>query len=297
LRISRSNYERTFNAINHIIIFLFMFVCIYPFYYVIVGSVSSGSMARFAYVWPINFTLRTYRNIFSQNQVYYAFLISGARTVLGTFITVFFTSMLAHLVTKEKMYFRKFVYRYFIVTMYISAGLIPWYLSMKAYGLQNNFLVYVVPGAINVYYMILVKTFIESVPDSIEESAEIDGAGFFTVYTRIILPLIKPILATIMVYSAIGHWNNWQDNYFLVTDRNLQTLQLMLYNYLQQAQTLALAMRNATSTTAGQAANFTISAESIRMTMVVITVIPIMLVYPFLQKHFTSGIMLGAVKG
>jgi ABC-type glycerol-3-phosphate transport system permease component len=297
LKVRISAGERVFDAINFVILSLFVFVCIYPFYYVLVGSVSSGSLSRYAYLWPINFTLRTYKDIFSQNEIYRAFFISISRTVLGTLLTTFFTSMLAHLLTKEKMYFRKFIYRYFIVTMYISAGLIPWYITMRTYGLQNNFLVYVVPGIVNTYYLILVKTFIESIPDSLEESAEIDGAGFFTVYTRIILPLIKPILATIMVYAAVGHWNTWQDNYFLVLKRELQTVQLMLYNYLQQAQTLAMAMRNATSTSSGQAAAFPVSPESIRMTMVVITVVPVMLVYPFLQKHFTSGIMLGAVKG
>jgi len=203
--------------------------------------------------------------------------------------------MLAYLMTQEKMRFRKLIYRYFIVTMYFSAGLIPWYITMKTYGLQNNFLLYVVPGAINPFYMILIKTYIESLPKSIEESAQIDGAGFLHIFIRIILFLSKPILATIAIFAAVGYWNAWQDNFFLVRDGNLQTLQLILYNYLQTAQQLANLMH-----AGGQGADpskVKISADTIRMTMVVITITPIMLVYPFLQKHFAKGIMLGAVKG
>lgn len=297
IRQKRTPGEVIFGIVNIIILFFFAFICIYPFYYVIIGSLSSGPLARTAYFWPINFTLMMYKNIFSNSEIYRAFFISISRTALGSGLTVFFTSMLAFLVTQEKMYFRKFVYRYFIITMYLSAGLIPWYLTMRMYMLQNNFLLYIIPSTINAFYLILVKTYIESLPASMQESAEIEGAGFFTIYIRIILPLIKPILATILVYASVGQWNTWQDNYFLVSDRKLQTLQLMLYTYLQQAQTLATAMRNATASSSGAAGSFTITPETVRMTMVVITVVPVMLVYPFLQKHFTQGIMLGAVKG
>ena len=291
-----SVWESALDIINHLLLFIFAFLCIYPFYFVLIGSVSSGPEARTAFLWPANFTLSTYEQLLVNVDIYRAFFISIARTVLGTALTVFFTAMLAHLLTKQKMYFRKAIYRYFIITMYFNAGLIPWYLTMQAYGLQNNFLLYIVPGTVNVFFLILVKTYIESIPASLEESAEIDGAGFLTVFTRIILPLTKPVLATITVFGAVGQWNTWVDNFFLVSDRNLQTLQLLLWNHLQQAQTLATAMRNAT-TAAGAPLAFPISPENIRMAMVVITVFPIMLVYPFLQKYFAQGIMLGAVKG
>ena len=298
MKIRRSIPEQIFNVFNIMFLGLFAFICIYPFWYVMVGSVSSGPLARFAYFWPTGFTLITYEQIFANPDIWRAIFISVARTVIGTFLTVFFTSMLAYLCTKQKMYFRRFVYRFFIITMYFQAGLIPWYITMSAYGLQNNFLLYVIPGTINAFFLILVKTFIESVPSSIEESAEIDGAGFFRIYIVIMLPLIKPILATIAVFASVGQWSTWQDNFFLVTDRSLMTLQLMLFNYLQQAQTLANAMRQATAATAGAGVErVLISPENVRMAMVVVTVLPIMLVYPFLQRYFTKGIMLGAVKG
>ena len=291
-----SKWETGLDVINYIILFLFAFICIYPFYFVLIGSMSSGPAARTAFFWPANFTLSTYEQLLMDAAIYRAFFISFARTVIGTALTVFFTAMLAHLLTKQKMYFRKAIYRFFIITMYFHAGLIPWYLTMQAYGLQNSFLLYVIPGTVNVFFLILVKTYIESIPASLEESAEIDGAGFFTIYLKIILPLVKPVLATITVFGAVGQWNSWVDNFFLVSDRNLMTLQLMLWHHLQQAQTLAIAMRHAT-TAAGAPLAFPISPENIRMAMVIITVFPIMLVYPFLQKYFSQGIMLGAVKG
>jgi len=203
--------------------------------------------------------------------------------------------MLAYLLTQQKMLLRKVIYRYFLVTMYVSSGLIPWFITMQAYGLQNNFLLYIVPGTISVWNLILVKTFIESLPASMEESAQLDGAGFFTCYIRIILPLIKPIIATITVFTAVSQWNTWYDNYLLVTNANLQTLQLILYNFLNQAQAMATQMKAAGSQ--GGAIVPTVTAQGVQNCMVIISIIPIMLVYPFAQKYFTTGIMLGAVKG
>jgi len=284
--------ENAFDVISFILLILFTFCCIYPFYYVIIGSVSSGPTP---YFWPKGFNLLTYKSIFTQSDIYSAFFISLSRTVTGTALSVFFTSMLAYLATKREMWLRKVIYRYFLVTMYVSGGFIPWYITMKAYGLKNNFFLYIIPGIIAVFNMILVKTFIESLPPSLEESADLDGAGFLSIFLYIILPLIKPILATITVFTAVFQWNTWIDNYFLVTAKNLQTLQLLLYNYLNQAQELANSMKNGYNTSGGLTVS--ISAASVQMTMIVISVVPIMLVYPFAQKYFTKGIMLGAVKG
>ena len=297
-KIKRSGPEKAFYVVSMVIVWIFTLLCLYPLWYVIIGSLSSGVYAHMAYLWPKGFSWTTYKQLFSRSDIGLAFLISILRTVIGTFLCVFFTSMLAYLVTQKTMYFRKAVYRYFIVTMYISGGMIPWYVTMKTYGLTDNFLVYVLPGIISVFNLILVKTFIESLPPSLEESAQLDGAGFFTIYVRIILPLIKPIIATTAVFTAVGQWNSWVDNYILVNSKGLTTLQLLLYNYLQQAQVLATQMKSGGSLgSGGTAAFYAVTADSIRMTMVVVTVVPIMLVYPYVQKYFTKGIMLGAVKG
>lgn len=295
VRISLS--EKVFYIISMFFVWLFTVVCVYPIWYVLVGSVSSGVYAKYAYFWPKGFSTTTYKQLFARNDILLAFVVSIGRTVIGTLLCVFFTSLLAYLFTQKSMYFRKAIYRYFIITMYINGGMIPWYITMKTYGLVNNFLVYIIPGIISVFNLILTKTFIESLPPSLEESAQLDGAGFFTIFIKIIMPLIKPILATVAVFTAVGQWNTWMDNYILVNKKSLTTLQLILYNYLNQAQQLANQMKGNGGGGGGAMVHYSVSADSVRMTMVIVTVVPIMLVYPFVQKYFTKGILLGSVKG
>ena len=213
-----------FDIVNYFVYILITIVSIYPFYYVVIYSISNPELASRAILLPKGFSLQTYRTIFSLNNIVGAFGVSVMRTVLGAGITVVCTSFLAYLMTKQEMFARQVVYRFFVITMYINAGLIPWYLTMRAYGLKDNFLLYIVPGAVSAYYMILIKTYMESLPASMEESARIDGAGYFRIFFSIIFPLCKPIVATIAIYAAVAQWNNWTDNYFLVNDENLQTM-------------------------------------------------------------------------
>lgn len=288
--------ERVFNVINYVVMILFMLICIYPFYYVIIYSISDPTQAAGGvFLLPAGLELTSYKEIFEKGDILWAFLVSVARTVLGTIICVGASSFFAYLVTKKEMVARKFIYRFVIVTMYLNAGLIPWYLTMKAYGLRDNFLLYILPGAVNAFYMILIKTYIEQLPPSLEESASLDGAGVFTIFSKIILPISKPIIATVTVYCAVGQWNTWTDNFFLVSDTRLQTVQLILYNYLNNAQAIADSMRNSAGGVGITASS--ISPESVQMAVIVIAVVPIMMVYPFLQKYFAKGIMMGAIKG
>ena len=232
----------------------------------------------------------------------HSLLISVARTVLSTVGCVLFSAMFAYLMTQQNLPCRKVIYRFAIITMYVGGGLIPWYLVMKLYGLYNNFWVYVIPNLLGVYYCILIKTFIEGLPAALEEAARIDGAGFFTLFFRIILPLSKPILATVALYQAVGQWNSYQDNYLLVQDPNLQTVQMALYNFVHQAEAVAKAMQQA-ALSGGNIADIANSAaanttaDSVRNATTILSMLPIMLVYPFLQKYFAKGVMLGAVKG
>lgn len=274
---------------------LFMLLCIYPFYYVIIYSISDPNQASSGLLFlPKGYSMETFKGIFRLNGIPRAFLISVARSVIGTALTLIGSSFFAYLVTNQKMFARKFIYRFVILTMYLNAGLIPWYMTMKAYGLQNNFLLYVVPGIVTAYYVILIKTYMEQLPRELEESAKIDGAGIFTIFGRIIMPLSKPIIATIAVYAVVGQWNAWTDNYFLVTDNKLQTLQMVLYNYMNQANRF---QNMSSSAMDSSAAVSMITPTSIKMCITVIVVVPIMCVYPFLQRYFVKGIMMGAVKG
>ena len=287
--------SRIADLLIYMICFLFMILCIYPFYYVIIYSISDPNQAAPGLVLlPKGFSLETFKGIFMLNDIPGAFLISVARSLIGTVFTIAGSSFFAYLVTNQKMFARRFLYRFVILTMYLNAGLIPWYMTMKAYGLRNSFWLYVVPGIVTAYYVILIKTYMEQLPKELEESAKIDGAGIFTIFARIIFPLSKPIIATIAVYAIVGQWNAWTDNYFLVTDAKLQTLQMVLYNYLNQANRF----QNMSSAALDSAAAVSmITPTSVKMCITVIVVIPIMCVYPFLQRYFVKGIMMGAVKG
>lgn len=182
--------------------------------------------------------------------------------------------------------------------MYFNAGLIPWYLNMSMLGLTNSFWAYIIPGIVAPYNIILVKTYIESIPGELEESAKIDGASYMTIFVKIIWPLSKPILATIAIFGAVGNWNSFTDSLILMPDApQLHTLQHKLYTYLNAASNLKNMMNSGAGTISGAAATNVLNAKTIKYTISMVTVLPILMVYPFMQRYFEKGIMLGAVKG
>lgn len=289
--------SRLFNILNYVILFLLGFVCMYPFYYLIIYSLSTPSEAAkgLVTVLPRAITLENYRQVIMIPEIPRSFLVSIVRSVLGAGLTLMCCSFFAYLVSKPEMYLRKLIYRFLIITMYVGGGLIPTYLVYRAYGLRNNFLVYLLPSALSAYNVVLIKTYIESLPASLEESALLDGAGIVTCWLRIVLPLSMPILMAVGIFALVGQWNSWFDAHIYMTRRaDLHPLQYILYKYLNQAQALADRLQS----DVGQEVDLmALTPESVRMTVTVVSVIPIMMVYPFLQKYFAKGIMLGAVKG
>ena len=216
------------DIINVIVLLAFTFLCFYPFWYIFIGSVSNPNISvRTLTFLPRDVTWFNYREVLRSKGLMEAMTVSVARTVLGTLLSVLLTSFMAYLFTLRKMPARKFFYRLVIITMYLSGGLIPTFLVFKSYGLLNSFWVYIIPGAISVYNMVLVKTFMENgVPESLGESASLDGAGPMTIFFRIMLPLSLPILATIALFVAVGQWNSWFDNMIYNTrNSELDTLQ------------------------------------------------------------------------
>lgn len=282
------------NLINVIILGLFTFICIYPLWYIFINSFSSPqAINRGVYIIPLEFTLEAYKQMLDIPGLTSSIGIAFARTIIGTTLTLVCCSFCAYLLADRDLPKRKILYRFFILTMYVNAGFIPYYLTISAIGLKNNFLVYVLPTAVQAYFIILIKTYIESIPGELVESAEMDGAGLIKIYYRIILPLSKPILACIVVFAAVNQWNAWADDMYFMQGRkatDLHCLQYLLYTKLQS---------NVVTSTAGAAAgaNLAVSSNSLRMAMSFITVIPILCVYPYMQRFFTKGIMLGAVKG
>ncbi|RAP76072.1 carbohydrate ABC transporter permease [Paenibacillus montanisoli] len=284
-----------FDVFNYTVQILFTIICVYPFYYILIYSFSDPQEAlKGVFLIPEGFTLVNYSTIFKLDNMFHSFMISVLRTVLGTLLTIACCSWFAYAVTKNELYLRKTIYRFLVITMYFNAGLIPWYITMKELGLKNNFLLYILPGAVVAYYVVLLKTFIEQLPQALEESAMMDGAGYFKIFTHVIFPLSMPIVATIAVFASVGQWNTWYDNYFLVSNDNLQTLQLILYNYLTDAQRI-VSSSNMSDLNRGLASK--ISPDSIRITITMVVTLPVMLVYPFLQRFFVKGLMLGAIKG
>lgn len=288
-----SPQRKIFNVFN-VIIFLFINItCLYPLWYIFVQSLSGGKLAARALFWPINFTLENYQVVLERSDIGHALLISILRTVSGTTLTVLGCMMLGYLFTKHNMPFRKLMYRFLIVTMYISGGLIPTYLVYKTYGINNTFFVYILPGIIDAYYVVLIKTYVEGLPVSVEESAMLDGAGVFTIFWKIILPMSVPIIATIAIYASVGQWNSWMDNHlYAVNNKKLETLQYLLYKYMQEAQGIANEMKEKHPNLVME-----ITPRGVRMTVTMVTTIPILMVYPFFQRFLIKGLLIGAVKG
>lgn len=285
-----------FNILNYLIFGAFTFVCIYPLWYIAIYAISDPALLQTGTViWrPLGFSLSNLKNVLQIDGIFRCMLVSIARTVLGTCITVSACMLLGYVFSKQKFPARTFLYRMLIVTMYISGGMIPTYLVFRAYGLLNNFLVYIIPSMVSAYYIILIKTYVEQIPASLEESAFLDGAGYLTVLTRIIFPMSKPIVATIAVYAAVNQWNSWFDNHiYAFANKKIQTLQYMLYKYLQEAERLLEEMEQGHDVDVSSM----LTPFGVRMTVTLITVIPILLVYPFLQRYIIKGIMVGAVKG
>lgn len=180
--------------------------------------------------------------------------------------------------------------------MYFNAGVIPMYITMQTLHLTNHFMVYVLPSIVAPFNIILVKTYIESIPKSLQEAAEIDGANVYTIFAKIILPICKPILSTVAIFAAVGQWNSFQDTLLYVTDQKLYSLQYLLYTYINQANSIAAMAKNSGTANLATAAT-QLTATSVRVTVAVVVVLPILFVYPFFQKYFVKGIMIGSVKG
>jgi putative aldouronate transport system permease protein len=292
--------DMVFQIVNYLVFLIITLICVYPFYYMIVNTISANDLSSNGLInfLPKSVHFDNYRQVLMLGGLSTAALVSLGRTVLGTACTVLASAFLGFMFTQERLWHRKFWYRFFVITMYFNAGLIPMFITMQTLHLTNTFWVYVIPAIVQPFNIILVKTYIESMPKSLQEAAEIDGAGIFTIFGKIILPTAKPILATVAIFSAVGQWNSFQDTLLYITDQKLYSLQYLLYTYINQASSLAAMVRNNGT---GAINAMTLATQqtptSIRMTVSVIVVLPILFVYPVFQRFFVKGIMIGSVKG
>ena len=238
--------DMIFTIINYAVFLLLVFLCAYPFYFLIINSISANDVSALGDVrwWPVGFHLGNYKEVFQLDGLPLAAVVSVGRTVIGTAVTVLASAFLGFMFTQSKMWARQFWYRFVIVTMYFSAGLIPVFIIMKTLGLTNNFWVYVLPFVVQPFFIILVKTYVEAMPESMQEAAEVDGANIVQIFFRIYLPNMTPILATVAIFSAVAQWNSFQDTLIYITDQSLYTLQYLLYMFINQANSLAQAAQN-----------------------------------------------------
>ena len=286
-----------FPLVNTIFLILLMFITLYPVINTVAYSFNDGIDALRGNIGllPRKFSLESYKSILSDKSVFLAAWISASKTVLITILNLFWTSMLAYALSRKEFVFRKLFTVIMVLTMYVNAGLIPNYLLIsKTLNLRNNYLVYIIPTMFSCFNMIVIRTYISNLPDALIESARIDGAGDFRIFWQIIFPLCKPVLATVALFVAVGSWNSWFDTYlYNGQKKDLYSLQYILKMKLattQQSANAAKATADAISTL-GQTTPVTI-----RCAITVIAAVPIIIVYPFLQKYFVTGIALGSVK-
>ena len=286
-----------FPVINTIFLILLMFITLYPVINTVAYSFNDGTDALRGNIglWPRVFSLESYRSILSDKSVYQAAWISASKTVIITLLNLFWTSMLAYALSRKEFVLRRFITVIMVLTMYVNAGLIPNYLLIsRTLHLSNTYLVYIIPTMFSCFNMIVIRTYIMSLPEALVESARIDGAGDIRVFWQIIFPLCKPVLATVALFVAVGSWNSWFDTYlYNGGKKELYSLQYLLKMKLATTQASA----NAAKATADALKSATMTTPvTIRCAITVIATVPILVVYPFLQKYFVTGIALGSVK-
>ena len=295
--VALSGDRRAFNFLAYFSIILLTVICLLPFWLVVIGSFTSEAeiYARGYSMWPHEFSLEAYRLAFKYpDQVFRAYGITVSITALGTFVSLLMTSMCGYALQRDDFRSRNFFTMFVFFTMLFNGGLVPWYLLITNYlKLKDTYWVMILTLLVNVYFIILMKNFMKTVPKALIEATKIDGAGEFYIFFRIVLPLVKPALASIGMFTALGYWNEWRTGMLFLQNNDLFPLQYYLYRLLNSVEFL----KNATAAMGANVSNLTFPSESLKLAMTVIATGPIICLYPFLQKYFVKGITIGAVKG
>ncbi|WP_036710880.1 carbohydrate ABC transporter permease [Paenibacillus pinihumi] len=298
--IKTSTGERIGQAIIIVLLLALCLSVIYPFLYMLSISLNVGSDAAKGgvYLWPREFTLYNFEIVLGNSVIQHAYLITIARTVLGTFIGLMVTLLMAFGLSYRLLPFRQSLLTYVLITMLFSGGLIPFYIQLNNLSLLNSFWVYIIPTAFSAWNMFVMMKFIQGIPDALVESAEIDGANPIRILFSIILPLSKPMLAALGLFTAVGHWNDWFAGAFYVSDQNLIPVQTFLQQLLSaQDISTVLGSNNNQEALARGTMLSNVTLMSIKMATVMVSALPILCVYPFLQKYFVKGVLIGSVKG
>ena len=293
-KIKSTTSDKVFTVFNTIIMVLFVVITLYPVLNTLAVAFNDGTDALRGgiHIWPRMWTLNNFTTVLQKENLLTGAKISVLRTVLGTLFSLFLNAVLAFIISRKEFVFQRSLSLFWVITMYVNGGLIPVFLLYKALGLTNSFWVYVIPGAISCYNMLVIRTYMNnSIPNSLVESAQIDGAGYTTIFVKIISPLCKPVYATVALFSAVGQWNSWFDAmlYNRMSEKytTLQYELMKLLSSVTNQGTSAEAMKNAAGA---------VTPTSVRAAATILTMLPIICLYPFLQRYFVAGLTLGGVK-
>lgn len=292
--IKRSMEDHVISIVVGAVMLFVFFITLYPFWYAVVLSFNEGTDALRGgiYFWPRKWTLDNYNAVFGIDYVSSAFLVTVARTLLGTVVAVGFTGLFAFACAHKNLMFRKFYITAMIIIMYFSGGLIPQYILIRQLGLMNSFWVYILPNLFSAFNAVIMMNFFRQIPDSLEEAAHLDGANDLLVFFRIILPVSMPLIATMALYSGVWHWNTWTDSAFYITDKKyLKTLSNVMITLINQSESAAQTVFGKINQK-----EITYTAMTLRPAAMVICVVPVVIVYPFLQKYFVKGVLIGSIK-
>lgn len=283
-----------FNVVNMTFIVLFSIAVLYPFWQTLVLSFTDANQASSLglNIWPERWITDAYKYIFSYEQIGVAYFNTILRTVTGTILIVVLTVLAAYPLSKRNLPYRNTITILFLIAMFFSGGMIPDYLLIKNLGLLDNRLALILPSALNVFYVIIMRNYFMTIDKGIEESAVMDGASHFTILRKIIIPLSKPVIVTIALWAAVGHWNEWFHALIYIQDDAKTVLQMVVRDMLVDVN-----MSDATQVSGAGGSNTELLLSNVRAATVMVSIGPIILLYPFAQKYFIRGIMIGSLKG
>lgn len=292
-RIAQSYSEKVFSAVIVLIVLLICFTMLYPFYYIIIVSFSNGRAVSNQLVkfWVVNPTLDAYKKIFEEAMLWNSYKNTLLYTFAGTAVNLIMTILCAYPLAQQNLPFRKTFMKYIVITMFFSGGMIPSYLVVKNLNMMNTIWAIIIPGAISTYNMIIMRTFFMGIPRELHESAYLDGAGELQTLIRIVLPLSIPIIATEVLFYAVGHWNSYLSALMYLDNRSKYPLQIYLRNVVIDGDMATM------TDSLGMGLDFKANEITIKYAVIVTSSLPIMCVYPFLQKYFVKGVMIGSLKG
>ena len=293
-KMKTSGADKAFTVINTIIMTLFLIITLYPILNTLAVSFNDGidSARGGIHFWPRIFSISNYKAVLRRPGIYQGALITVARTVIGTLSSLAVNALLAYIVSRKRFLFRNQLSLFWVVTMYVNGGMIPTLVLFKNLKLTGTFCVYVIPGMVSAFNMLVMRTYMNGLPDALEEAAQIDGAGYMKVFVRIISPLCKPVYATIALFIAVYHWNAWFDT--MLYNRN-KTKNTTLQWELMKLLTSAMSQTGG-SANPGSTKSDAITPIAIRAAATILTALPILCLYPFLQRYFVSGVTIGGVK-